>query len=79
MVEEGIPHRPRSRAESLIQQMRKHLPQDSSITPLQGTHCVRFELIHCQDAYIVSDVWWHPKLSHQYLHQFSVTTPTSQV
>ena len=56
VVEEGISHRPRSRAESLIQQMRKHLPQDSPIT-LQDTHCVRFELIHCQDAHIVSDVW----------------------
>ena len=35
--------------------------------------------MHCQDAHIVSDIWWHPKLLHQCLHQSDMTTFTCQV
>ena len=30
--------------------------------------------MHYQDAHIVSGVWQEPKLPHQHLHKFSVTT-----
>ena len=35
--------------------------------------------MYCQDAHIVSDIWWHPKHLHQCLHQLHMTTFTCQV
>ena len=35
--------------------------------------------MYCQDAHIVSDMWWHPKLLHQCLYKLDMTTSTCQV
>ena len=42
-------------------------------------HYLRLELMHCQDAHIVSGVRFHPKLPHECLHKLDVTTFTCQV
>ena len=61
-------------------------PSRSPSHTVHGTHhlhtysmYVSFIFMHCQDAHVVSGVWWHPKLLHHGLHKVGMTTFTCQV
>ena len=59
--------------------MKTSSSNSSTAHRLLTHHPLHFELMHYQDAYIVSGVWWEPILPNQHLHNFSMTSFTSPV